>query len=298
MAAVSTSSKPQQQPSIDDPAPQSKYAPSRTQLQNEPSLTSSGNAQENKTQANTEGISTTHEQQEENLEEIARLKSKASSKAENVHQEDSKAQFNDALSDEQRGIAPEAAPNIQERQREREKQEKESMKNQPTEEVLVKKPSTTASAADETTATSSIAQQKSPPTKAERRKSTATKTTKTAATIVYADPVKLVRNIEFKALVFIVSLCAVCFLLGRWNFGVLILIATVTAASCAYWYLGRQTDAGSDWRLDKQKNLKTVSSMKSSHARAYWMELIYSFTCLKARQSNGSTISWRNFGAV
>lgn len=71
-------------------------------------------------------------------------------------------------------------------------------------------------------------------------------------------PDELIKNLQIKAIKYIMVACCICYVIGRFNFGYVFGLCMIGLCSWAYWNLGRITSRGLEWQLEKQESMKTV----------------------------------------
>ncbi|KAI8979253.1 hypothetical protein BDF20DRAFT_974130 [Mycotypha africana] len=71
-------------------------------------------------------------------------------------------------------------------------------------------------------------------------------------------PEDLVWNLQIKALKYIIVASVVCYLVGRWKYGIIFGFLLICFCAWAYWNLGRTSSEGLQWQLEKQEGLKTL----------------------------------------
>jgi Ca2+-dependent lipid-binding protein len=72
-------------------------------------------------------------------------------------------------------------------------------------------------------------------------------------------PDELVKNLQIKALKYIIIACLICYFMGRYRFGYIFGSIVISLCAWAYWNLGRISSKGLEWQLEKQECMKTVS---------------------------------------
>ncbi|KAI7856661.1 hypothetical protein BDC45DRAFT_437272 [Circinella umbellata] len=88
----------------------------------------------------------------------------------------------------------------------------------------------------------------------------------------FAEPAKLVQQLEFTAFKYIIAACTTSFLLGKYGFSVILAIAFVAISCTAYWYIGtRPSKKDLEWQLDNENEIESLYT------------------------SEGETVEWMNF---
>ncbi|KAI9259291.1 hypothetical protein BY458DRAFT_517379 [Sporodiniella umbellata] len=92
-----------------------------------------------------------------------------------------------------------------------------------------------------------------------------------------AAPDTLIWQLQVKGLKYIGITCVVCYIVGRFGFG--ILSGSIMVGMCAwtYWNLGKTSSEGLQWRLEKQENMKSLytSEGESVEWLNYMLEKIW-----------------------
>lgn len=78
-------------------------------------------------------------------------------------------------------------------------------------------------------------------------------------------PDELVKNLQIKALKYIIIACVICYIMGRYRFGYILGTVMIGLCAWAYWNLGRVSSKGLEWQLEKQENMTTVSYIRADH---------------------------------
>ncbi|KAG2204704.1 hypothetical protein INT47_012000 [Mucor saturninus] len=71
-------------------------------------------------------------------------------------------------------------------------------------------------------------------------------------------PDELIKNLQIKAIKYILVACCICYAFGKFNFGYISGLCMIGICSWAYWNLGRITSRGLEWQLEKQESMKTL----------------------------------------
>lgn len=75
------------------------------------------------------------------------------------------------------------------------------------------------------------------------------------------DPLKLVRQLELTAFIYIGAASVLAFLLGKWGFGLLIAIPLISIPGVLYYIFGYQPNKDMNWNIEKQEGMKSVSNL-------------------------------------
>ena len=113
----------------------------------------------------------------------------------------------------------------------------------------------------------------------------------------FAEPVRLVQQLEFTAFKYIIAACSISFLLGKYGLSVILAIAFVIISGTAYWYIGtRPAKKDLEWQLDNEDEMESVRlfekavQKKEDKMVIVLTEipiLLFSYTHLKAKRWNG-----------
>lgn len=71
-------------------------------------------------------------------------------------------------------------------------------------------------------------------------------------------PDVLIEQLQIKALKYIIVACFICYVVGRFKYGIFFGFTMIGLCAWAYWNLGRTSSEGLEWQLEKQENMKTV----------------------------------------
>lgn len=92
------------------------------------------------------------------------------------------------------------------------------------------------------------------------------------------DPLKLVRQLELTAFIYIGAASVLAFLLGKWGFGLLIAIPLISIPGVLYYIFGYQPNKDMNWNIEKQEGMKSVSNLaiQACGLITYALVVIYS----------------------
>ncbi|CEJ04745.1 hypothetical protein RMCBS344292_18699 [Rhizopus microsporus] len=71
-------------------------------------------------------------------------------------------------------------------------------------------------------------------------------------------PDVLIEQLQIKALKYIIIACFICYVVGRFKYGIFFGFTIIGLCAWAYWNLGRTSSDGLEWQLEKQENMKTL----------------------------------------
>ncbi|KAI8391836.1 uncharacterized protein BYT42DRAFT_543323 [Radiomyces spectabilis] len=86
------------------------------------------------------------------------------------------------------------------------------------------------------------------------------------------DPDTLIKGLELNALKYIVVACFVCYLCGRFRFGIFFGLLTIAGGAMAFWILGQETKKGLEWQLEKQEGMRTLYTSEGESVE--WLNYI------------------------
>ncbi|KAI8140241.1 hypothetical protein BJV82DRAFT_563066 [Fennellomyces sp. T-0311] len=72
------------------------------------------------------------------------------------------------------------------------------------------------------------------------------------------EPAKLAQRLEFSAFAFIATSCGICFLLGKFSFGLIVTIAVVIITGAAYWIFGTLSKKTLIWKESNEDNTESL----------------------------------------
>ena len=82
-------------------------------------------------------------------------------------------------------------------------------------------------------------------------------------------PTQLIEGLELNALKYLVITCFTCYFFGRFHVGYFFGLVSVFVSAMAYWLLGKESQEGLNWQLEKQEGAKTVKYCYSIYIYIY-----------------------------
>ncbi|KAG0793074.1 hypothetical protein G6F21_003887 [Rhizopus arrhizus] len=71
-------------------------------------------------------------------------------------------------------------------------------------------------------------------------------------------PDVIIEQLQIKAIKYIIVACFVCYVIGRFKYGLASGFIMIGLCAWTYWNLGRTSSEGLEWQLEKQENMKTL----------------------------------------
>jgi Ca2+-dependent lipid-binding protein len=78
------------------------------------------------------------------------------------------------------------------------------------------------------------------------------------------EPSELIKNLQIKAVKYIIVACFISYFMGRFRFGYIIGTIIISLCAWGYWNLGRVSSKGLEWQLEKQESMKSVSVIQKN----------------------------------
>ncbi|KAI9252998.1 hypothetical protein BY458DRAFT_522442 [Sporodiniella umbellata] len=85
-------------------------------------------------------------------------------------------------------------------------------------------------------------------------------------------PDVLVEQIQIKTMKYVIVTCSLCYIIGRLNFGIILILMVIGFSAWTYWNLGQTSSNGLEWQLEKQESVKTLYTTEGESVE--WLNLM------------------------